>query len=721
MKLTFLITIALFFTTALYCQTTAQPPSNYSDQNAGTEVNPFLISNLANLRWLSEHPSDWWVDMNTLVYFKQTADIDASETITWNDGRGFIPIGNPVNVSGYHRVFIGIYDGNNHSISSVYINVLNSLYYNEVGFFNFIRNSTIKNLHLENIDYTSRGGWGWVGGIVAYASYYNEIYNCSISGSINATGFMTRPVIGGMVGEAVQSSVRSCFSYANINIDLTREDSTLIVGGIVGRITGGNPFRTYCYIENNVSIGNISTNRGRPMIGGIVGDGFMGIIIDNSHSRGNIDVYGYTFARVGGVVGMLVGYHEGYVKITNSSSSGDIFVDIENAHAYAGGIVGETYADSSIENCYSLGNISCSASGLSYAGGIAGAVGAHNIPILYSFSKGNITAGRYAGGIIANGLPVIKDSFATGIISSYRCGGISSGGGNPIERVYFAGSIIDAVHKGGISVGGSPTIIDSFWNYDTTGLTDAVGDHYPPPTLINTFYLSTEEMKMKDTYVSYNWDFDNIWDIDSEINEGYPFLKRIPFPAIILPVTNLKVEIDNKNVILSWDPPLGATAVYIGYEIYRDSILLTPNSININQFTDYDVLDGTYIYSVVIVYQEGKSKDIEIKVVVDNSVFENKTLVNIFKNELKNNYPNPFNPETTISFSLEFDSFVNIEIYNIRGQKIRTLIQDHKTSGEHQIVWNGQDDNNIVVGSGVYFYKFTSGAHSQTKRMILMK
>jgi len=89
--------------------------------------------------------------------------------------------------------------------------------------------------------------------------------------------------------------------------------------------------------------------------------------------------------------------------------------------------------------------------------------------------------------------------------------------------------------------------------------------------------------------------------------------------------------------------------------------------------------------------------------------------------ELHHNYPNPFNPETTIRFSVKEASPVTIEIYNVKGQLVKTLVNDLKEAGNHSVVWNGRDNNNRSVSSGVYFYKMNAGKYSSTRKMILMK
>jgi len=89
---------------------------------------------------------------------------------------------------------------------------------------------------------------------------------------------------------------------------------------------------------------------------------------------------------------------------------------------------------------------------------------------------------------------------------------------------------------------------------------------------------------------------------------------------------------------------------------------------------------------------------------------------------LAQNYPNPFNPETTIRFFTE-NTVQNTEIviYNLKGQKVRTLVNERLSAGQHAIVWNGTNDNNERVASGIYFYRMDTGNYSTTKKMILMK
>ena len=85
------------------------------------------------------------------------------------------------------------------------------------------------------------------------------------------------------------------------------------------------------------------------------------------------------------------------------------------------------------------------------------------------------------------------------------------------------------------------------------------------------------------------------------------------------------------------------------------------------------------------------------------------------------NYPNPFNPETIISFSIPKDSEVSLSIYNIKGQRVKQLISDQLSADQHSVVWDGRDNLGKPVSSGIYFYKLEIGDFQKVRKMILMK
>lgn len=93
----------------------------------------------------------------------------------------------------------------------------------------------------------------------------------------------------------------------------------------------------------------------------------------------------------------------------------------------------------------------------------------------------------------------------------------------------------------------------------------------------------------------------------------------------------------------------------------------------------------------------------------------------IMATRLRGNYPNPFNPETTIAFDLARQSHVNIDIYNVKGQRVRTLTSDMFSVGSHKVLWNGKDDAGREVASGIYFTRMQTDHYQSVNKMILMK
>jgi hypothetical protein len=91
------------------------------------------------------------------------------------------------------------------------------------------------------------------------------------------------------------------------------------------------------------------------------------------------------------------------------------------------------------------------------------------------------------------------------------------------------------------------------------------------------------------------------------------------------------------------------------------------------------------------------------------------------KYQLYNNYPNPFNPSTTIRYDLSAGTKVHLKIYNLLGKVVRTLVDNILSAGEKSIVWDGKDDFNRAVPSGIYLYQIRAGAFTKTKKMIMIK
>jgi serine protease len=89
--------------------------------------------------------------------------------------------------------------------------------------------------------------------------------------------------------------------------------------------------------------------------------------------------------------------------------------------------------------------------------------------------------------------------------------------------------------------------------------------------------------------------------------------------------------------------------------------------------------------------------------------------------ELFQNYPNPFNPETEVRYYLPKATWVNLTVYNVLGQRVRTLVDEHQNAGAKATFWDGKDSYHNEVANGIYFYQLRTGDFTETKKMILLK
>ena len=88
---------------------------------------------------------------------------------------------------------------------------------------------------------------------------------------------------------------------------------------------------------------------------------------------------------------------------------------------------------------------------------------------------------------------------------------------------------------------------------------------------------------------------------------------------------------------------------------------------------------------------------------------------------LEQNYPNPFNPTTEIRFTLSDPGQVSLQVYDILGRKVATLVDGQLGAAAHTVTWNGRDDAGQSVASGTYLYRLDTSGFSQTRTMTLIK
>ncbi|MBT4332261.1 MAG: T9SS type A sorting domain-containing protein, partial [Candidatus Cloacimonetes bacterium] len=190
-----------------------------------------------------------------------------------------------------------------------------------------------------------------------------------------------------------------------------------------------------------------------------------------------------------------------------------------------------------------------------------------------------------------------------------------------------------------------------------------------------------------------------------------------PVSATVTLEAPLDVDANSQppNIIVTWVAPARGIE---SYNVYRDGTLLEDGITGLMHI-DIAVPTGTYVYNVTAVYDGGYesalSDDFEVTHVDANGILKPTVTA------LTGNYPNPFNPTTTISFSLAEASHVSINVYNMRGQLVKTLVNTELENAYHEIVWNGKDNSGKNTASGVYFYKMKASNYTATKKMILMK
>jgi len=228
----------------------------------------------------------------------------------------------------------------------------------------------------------------------------------------------------------------------------------------------------------------------------------------------------------------------------------------------------------------------------------------------------------------------------------------------------------------------------------------------------------------------------------------YVLCELEPDPNTPPPPQNPQATVyDENNVHLTWEEPELPTEELLAYNVYRNGIIV--QSIIAEEFFDTDLINGFYSYFISAVYDSGESLPTDtVNVQINVTGLENDVIP---QSEYSlSNYPNPFNPITTISFSVtQTSSFVKINIYNLKGQKIRSLpvtLSGDEGSGNNNInipslspiksglrmtqagskqssiIWNGTDQNEKPVSSGIYFYQLViDGKVAAKSKMMLIK
>lgn len=311
--------------------------------NAAAEPTPpeiratYQIYNVYDLQNMSNDLGGDYVLMN---------DIDASVTSTWSDiannSYGFIPIGSSM-IGAYYNAFTGTFDGQNYTISNLYIN--ESYIDKYAGLFSYTNGANIMNLILDNVNITQRDiiTGSNTGGIVGrnedtllIYTHQTNITNCHVSGVLRSKQFC-----GGIIGLCSGTTIMNCTTNVNI----------YALYGISGGIAGSLTSELNNIIYNSTSTGNIYVeNYGGGIAGSLTGSNNNQNLILECYS--NCNVYGTNFA-IGGFVGMVTG--QKYTNINECYSTGNVYGN-EDVGGFVGNMTGGLNPHT-ITNCYSTGNV----------------------------------------------------------------------------------------------------------------------------------------------------------------------------------------------------------------------------------------------------------------------------------------------------------------------------------------------------------------------------
>jgi hypothetical protein len=473
---------------------TLRKPDTLTDAmpaGAGTQGDPYRVSSLENLLWLSLSSEEW------NKYFRQTAPIDASPTAGWECGYGWSPVGTE------ETPFTGGYDGGGNVITSLTIKKpglrCSGLFGNIRGKASFVKNVSLSGAAVVGFEYV---------GTVAGKADSSLMASCRSSGAqcFADDAASSRAVeLGCIVGSSFATTISDCFSSGKI----TADSAGLLVGGLIGGSQNDK-------ITNCVAACEISTAKFQVRVGGLIGEA-TDCAISRCTTRCAI-VINEDWAHSGGLIGDAMFSCD----IRNCSASGGI---VNNGSGNeAGGLIGELFGSATVFQCKSACAITATGNSVRLAGLVCS--NTHGT-LLQCFSTGRLIGnGRYntVGGLVCfyiTGLfdyitncysvsPISAPIYDTSASSTEGSAifGLVSSGGDHVSKCYSAGTI---------TLSGVPYSIPGelgaacFWDAQTAG-----------PGFYSSGGSTTAQMKTQSTYTDTGWDFTNTWQIDPILNNGYP-------------------------------------------------------------------------------------------------------------------------------------------------------------------------------------------------------
>ena len=398
--------------------------------------------------------------------------------------------------------------------------------------------------------------------------------------------------------------------------------------------------------------------------GGIIGSSHNYSVVEDCVNFGNIS----TLWHAGGIIGII----DDGALVTNCDSECNV-----NATAqYAGGIVGLAFVDLSLSNSSFIGSLGSG----DKIGGIVGACSGSTIE--NSFCLVQVTGLDMLGGVVGQLFgSTLSCCYSIGDIDgadeeNYCYGEVGGLAGEALAGTInncFSGCNVIGIRSVGGLVGRSLTnsLINNCFSYGAIQGNSFVGG------------LIGEEASNCVTYSSF-WDINTSGQTESA---GEETGKTTIEMKNAFTYTNLESE----GLNIAWD--------------------FINNPYDDIENNDYWAIDLSINHG----YPHLRNLDVSF-LAATTELTPTKQTISI------TNYPNPFNPSTTIEFSIQNNFRIELSIYNIKGQKIKTLAQNEFTEGSHTIIWNGNDAFGKPASSGVYFYKLVAdGETIAVQKMMLIK
>jgi len=384
-------------------------------------------------------------------------------------------------------------------------------------------------------------------------------------------------------------------------------------------------------------------------------------------------------------------------SITGSTVQNSYSMCSVDGNKYVGGLTGYSSFNSAINSSYATGSVTGNTNTTSYVGGFIGYNGSY---ISNCYSDGNVTrtSGTHTdfGSFAGYNKDTIKYCYSLG-------------------SVYYTGTTAPT-DKGFVGSSANASYTNNLFDSDVSNQTSATG----------ATGKTTVQMKTQSTYVG--WDFTDIWEIIGGDGANYPRLQENPDEALPVELISFTTKFIDGKVLLKWKT---ATEMNnYGFEIQRTMETPTQNQNDIQnwrtigfvegagnsilpksyQFTDNEPLKAVeYYYRLKQIDEDGSFEYSEILEVNLQSILTGYSL--------HQNFPNPFNPTTTIKFELPEKGVVDLRVYNIIGKEIAQLVNQEMEAGSYEKEFDAEQ-----FSSGIYIYSLkVSDKFTAKKKMLILK